>query len=623
MRSYLIYLLLLAIVIPPITVLAQTCSDPDYGPGPIWEHREIQYIEDETWIGHVECNNTLIINTSLVIRDCIVTMEGGYIQVEEGGSLTLINSTIKASCEDMVYYIDIRGEALIRNSTIHNALDISNGYFGLYVRNGPFVMESSDLSRSGMIWFKESNSTITDTIFEGSYHESGSHVISGCEVITMGVSITDGGTLIVNDTGFTSNVTFSSGAAAISATDGVDIVIEDVRIVGTYNAGMFTSFCNVEIRGADIELPGGIYGLKFDNCSMSPLSKIYVEGCDIGVSFIGCSGDLVLSESHIDNAYYGVILYGPSPLTIDDIVVNRTTKGIVSYGPVLINNTRFITNGVCISITDDKLLQVNNTRFEAFEFWGIMVQTWEDGITYYDHNTYIGTGDAFGDIAFYGIVDIRVVGPEGITVKGAEIWIRSPFGTSEKMGQGDLEIIWGYLDGGALVDDLDYTANSSWAPAEGSTDFRMEEGLSVEVFLPLVDVWVRYVAVEGEKALVNLTVSGTDTRAVSLWIYIDGAFSHALTTDLTVGTDVQLEIDLSNASTGEHTVSVEAHSSDEWNGNSGILQENNKMTESFEVKMTESFEEREDTGDELLLIYLLVIGAILLFIVPILLRRKE
>ncbi len=610
MRSYFAYLVLFAIVVPPITVLAQTCSDPDHGSGP-----GILYIEDETWIGHVECNNTLIINISLTIRDCIVTMEGGYIQVEERGSLTLINSTITASCEDRVYYMDIRGEALIRNSTIRNALDISNGYFGLYVRNGPFLMESSDLSRSGMIWFKECDSTITDTIFEGSYHESGSHVISGCEVITMGVSITDGGTLIINDTGFTSNITFSSGAAAISATDGVDIVIEDIRIAGTYNAGMFTSFCEVDVRGVDIDLPGGIHGLKFDNCSLSPISDIYVRECDIGVSFIGCSGDLALRESHIDNAYYGVILHGPSPLVIDDIVVNRTTTGVISYGPVLINNTRFVTNGVCISIKDDELLQVSNTRFEAFDFWGIMVQTWEDKVSFSDQNAFIGAEGAFGDVAFYGIVHIRAIGPDNITVHGAEIWIRSPFGTSDRMGQGDLEIIWGYLDEGALVDDLDYTANSSWAPAEGSTDFRMKEGLSVEVYLPLVDVWVISVEVEDGKAFVDLTVTGTDSNAVSLSVHIDGAYYETLTADLSVGDVVQLELDMPDLSEGLHTISVKASSADEWDGSGGILQENNEMTESFK--------EREDTGDELLLIYLLVVGAILLFIVPILLRKKE
>ncbi len=615
MRSNLEFLLMLAIMVAPAAALAQTCSDPDYGSGPIWEPRDIKYIEDETWTGQVECNNTLIINTSLIIRECTITMEGGYIQVEEGGSLTLVNSTIRSSCEDRVYYIDVRGEALIRNSTIQNALDISNGYFGMYVRNGPFLMDSSDLSRSGMIWFKECNSTITDTIFEGSYYETGSHLLSGSEVITMGVSMAGGGALTIDNTSFTSNVTFSSGAAAISATDGVEIVIKGVDITGTYNAGMFASFCDVDIQDVDIDLPGGIYGLKFDNCSMSPLSNIHVAGCDIGVSFIGCSGDLTLGGSYIDNAYYGVILHGPSPLVMDDVVVNGTINGVVSYGPLLVNNTRFVANGVCISIKDDKLLKVTNTRFEAFEFWGIMVQTWEEKVSFIDQNTFLGAEGAFGDVAFYGMVNIRVIGPDDITVHGAEIWILSHFGTSDRMGQGDLEIIWGYLDGEELVDDLEYTANSTWATAEGSTDFRMEDGLIVEVYLPLVDVWVRSVVVEDGKALVDLTVLGTDANAVSLSIYIDGAYYETQTTDLPVDDDVQLEFDLPDLSHGEHTVSVEASSADEWDGSGGILLENNQMSETFE--------EREETGDELLLIYLLVVGAIMLFIVPILLRRKE
>ena len=300
---------------------------------------------------------------------------------------------------------------------------------------------------------------------------------------------------------------------------------------------------------------------------------------------------------------------------MNDTVINDTTSGIISYGPVVVTNSRFISNGVCISVKDDDLLQVNNATFETYDHWGIMVKTWDEGISYYDHNTFNGGEDAFGDIAFYGIVDIEVVGPMGITVKGAEIWVRSPFGTSERMGQGELEVVWGYLEGGRMIEDLDYTANSSWTPAEGSTEFRMEQGLSVDVFLPLVDVWVQSIEVKDDNALVRLTVNGTDTNAVELWVYIDGAYSHEMTTDLTTGTDVYLKIDLSNISTGEHTISVEAYSYDEWDGNDRVLLDNNNVAGSFNV--------REDTGDELLLIYFLVAGAIMLFIIPILIRKKR
>ena len=604
-----------AVLLLLLTAILLSVTDPrSVGSGEIkiGSHQGVEYLSDRTYTGDVTAEKGLVVNGTLRIQNCDLTMAGGFIQVNEGGHLIVESSRLHSANGSSVYYLDIRGSADIRNTTISNCLDRANHLIGIYASGNGLNITGSNMVNCGMIRLEGTAARLVNTNLSGIISYAGDIEVRGCRVDAMGVSKADGGKLDIRGTHLTSNISFSTSIASISVRNISRLSVQNVTVSGTYNAGIFSSFSGTDLSQVKIDLPFGIYGVKLDNTTIDRMIGMDISRCQIGVSLLGCSSEYPLRDLNITGSEYGLVAQGPNPLTVERGAIQDSIQGIFSYSPITAVNTTFTDMDIGVLAAGPDLLELEGCLFEDYRYWAVQQKSWDpDG---FPGNQFLPASGSHGVVSFYGtfLVDVRT--GKGLEVEGALVSVSSPFGSAKNLRPGEIELVWGYLDDGRLVDEVEYQISAVSGRSNTSSKFVPAEGGSLQLVLVLCDIWISSLRMEKDELVVSVISNGTDADRVTLRVDVEGSFREERSVSLPAGIvkDVSVPLDLEE---GVHHIQVTATSSDEYQGQNGALMDNNVAY--LEVTVL------DDAGDDLLLIFLLIGMSILLFTIPILLRRKR
>ena len=536
---------------------------------------------DVIWSGTHQVNGSLVVNSTLVALNATLIMGGSKLEVSENGKLVLENSTLESYDLSFTYYIESSGDIIVKNSGISGCLDPGNGYFGLYVYSaGSLVGDGLDMSRSGMIRTDNSTVELSNSHIPGILSLYGDVEVVDCEITSHGVSQIGEGTLVVEDTKLTSNVSFSIGVSAISVLQGGSLKANGIEINGTYNVGIFSSYSSAEIKDIRIILPDGIYGIKSDNSTIGTVDNVTVTGVSGGLVVLGSEEGTGFTNCFVGADDFGGLAEGTNSVEFGSCSFVRSAVGLVAQSPVSVKETTFTENEIGIRMGANNHLKAEDCRFLDYGMWGIEQETWTP-FTYPD-NEYRGEKAESVEIAWWGEIEIRITGPDGIDVQGTRVKVESLMTTYEKQDNGLIGMVWGYSDGEENVTDIQSELTVKWGSSSVKRSITPTKGDIVEISLPLADLWIRSLDYSDGNVNVALVMNGTDGDNVKVLLYVDGEEMKEYV-NLTEGQEMEIsfEVDLGE---GVHTLRVTATSPDEYTGTGGILLENNDLTEEITLK---------------------------------------
>lgn len=586
-----------------------SCSYPVY----LEPTSENQIIIDEAdiWEEDTFLNGSLRVSSNLTVSGINMTIGGGGILIEDGATLTVSDSIIDSYDISFVYYMEVYGTLILMNTTVVNCLNPMNSYFGIYVKSGSMELRNVDMSRSGMIQSDNSTVSVSGSSISGLVSIHSDADISDTTVLSFGLSQIGNGMMTVTGAYITSNLTFSIGVSGLSVLNGGEIRARDVTITGTYNAGVFSSFSTMDLADTRIELDVGLYGVKLDNTTMKSLSNITVDGGLGGMSLYGCLGDVSVEKFTAYCTDFGLIVDGIEPATVLNSSFHGSIIGIEAKSPLTMVDTIMKDNQIGLRMNSGYHLAMTGCEIVNYGVWGIEEQTWEIGS--YPDNLYEPAPGAKGEIAWWGPVSLTITGPGDIPVKGTMLDIESELASITLQDPGELNVIWGYMNGTEFRTGLSYEMEVSWKDTTVETVFTPERGQDIRISMPLTDIWISGIEYREGSALVNIVSNGTGADNVLVSLYADESWRGEATASLDPDevTIVNIPLDLDE---GEHQLMARASTVDEYKGSGGMLQDNNEHENSVIV------EEKADRGT--FMIWLAVTGIILLILVPFLIKDR-
>ncbi len=603
----------LAIILTSMNVQGQCCGEPEEVIEPVGIDTVV--IDNEQfWTGSKLVNGSLLINETLELRDCDLTISGEGIKILENGSLHLVNSSISPFLREVGYYIESSGVLEIHRSTINGSLDHSNQYFSLYLLDGSFSFVDSIMTRSGLIRSGLDSLEIINSTISGIISTGGSILVEDSVVEGLGASMVGEGNLSVIRTSFTSNISFSSSIAAISCEDG-GLDVENVYIEGTYGGGIFSSGASVSARSVTIDLPGALYGGRFMECGPLELVGMDITGPYSGIEMTDCPGDPMIRDSKILSLYKGIDTKGPGALLIENTTIEDAENGIISSNHISIRGSSIRNTEVGLLLEGQWALIEMDCQIENFTRWGMEIETW-DRVERTDVAFIPGDG-ALSNISMWGRTHINTYGPGMEVVDGSIIELSSSLNWTTKIGPGEVGLIWGYLGPSDEVITVEYDLSASWGNARMETSFIVMEDSHVDLQLPLTDIYVNDIELMEGNAVVTVGTYGSEAKNVAVTIYLDGTYRFSQKTNIVPGENITIILPVGKMEPGQHDLKCSIRSSDEYTGMNGILQDNNELTISVE--------KGEDTDDNELQIIaaIILIIAVVLIIMVLVLRRRS
>ena len=603
----------LAIILTALDVQGQCCGEPVE----IIEPVGIETIIIETeqlWTGPEFVNGTLVINDTLELIDCELTISGEGIRILENGSLRLVNSSISPFLLEVGYYIESFGGLEIHRSTINGSLDHSNQYFSIYLMDGNFSFVDSMMTRSGLIQSNIDSLEIINSTISGLISIEGSVIVEDSIIEGLGLSMVGDGKLDVKRTSFTSNISFSSSIAAISCEDG-GLEVEDAYISGTYGGGIFSSGASVSARTVTMDLPGALYGGRFMECGPLELVGMDITGPYSGIEMTDCLGDTMIRDSKILSAYKGIDTKGPGALFIENTTVKDAENGIISSNQISIRGSSIQNTDVGILLEGQWALIEMDCQIVNFSRWGMEIETWDkvEGTNV----TFLPGDEALSNISMWGRISINTYGPEMEIVDGSIIELTSSMNWKTQIGPGEVGLIWGYLGPSDTVSTVEYNLSASWGNARTETSFVVMEDSNIDLHLPLTDIYVYNIEFKEGNADVTVGTNGSEANQVTVTVYLDGTYRFSQKTNLVPGEDVTITLPVGKVDIGQHDLKCSVRSTDEYTGMNGILQGNNDLTIMVEK------EADTDNDDLQIVAAIILIVAVALIVTTLLFRRRS
>jgi|GEM_PF-3914297 len=588
------------------------CCDPS--PAPENSYEGVVYINDtREWNGVRFVNGSLVINGALSLVDCNLTIAGEGIIISENAVLEMDGSTVEPLAEQVGYFIESFGSLIVRGSTLRDCLDPNNDLFSIYIENGSFEMENSRMERSGTLQSHLPDISIIDSTIPGVITLSGDLTLERCRIEGLGASALDGGDLTVKDSSFHSNLSYSQNIAALSDQGG-NISLENVSIDGTYGGGVFVLDSTVNMSGIVIDLPGGLYGLKMEDVKVSRMDGIRINGTYGGMDLKDVLGESILSDIRISGSSYGLLIDGIGAVLIRDALIRGPSHGIISSSAISLNRTIIKDVEVGLLLQGGFVISEMDADIINFTRWGVEVESWAppdvNGIVFQRG------GGAISDTALWGRIHVKVRGPDGLDVDGAELHLKSNLEMEESISSGEVGVVWAFMDHDGTIHGVNYTLHGKWGNAERTLNFTPVKDMDVELVLPLTDVRIEDLSFVDGEAIVRIGAEGSEAKEVVVTIYLDGSYRFNRKENLATGEEKVLRLPVGNMDAGTHILKCEVSSRDEYSGNNRALMENNIL----EI----TIEKEEDRGADLEVLGILVVAAALLSIgLVLLLRRKD
>ncbi|MGA1793288.1 MAG: hypothetical protein ACMUHM_05005 [Thermoplasmatota archaeon] len=604
-------LFLLFLFMGTATVQAQCCDVPNGDPYVdqmiVWDGVDIA----DTAVSY---NGTLFVEGDMRIVNSTVTMEGKGIVVNTTGSLTIVDSIITSGSSEHGFYMDLLGSASFDRVILEGCIDEENGYFGIYIEGVSLTANDLTMKRSGMIRLDGGDLHLEASHISGALSNSGNISMKDTEVEMTGITHYGPGMVSIKDSLVTTNLSFSQ-TAGISVMNGGHLVIDGLQLDGSFNAGIHTLESRVSLRNSEINITDGLFGLSASDSIIEDLISTKIVGVGTGIELVNCSADGTFASNVLETSFIGFNVQGNNPFTLVDSIVMGSTYGITSGAPLVLTNISFLTNEVGLLIEDSSAVNITGCRFEEFGQWAIEDETWSERA--YPGNHFEPSQKSIGLIAWWGWLEIDIVGPSGIPVLGADVVLQSSLGSRYTVQTADVGAIWGYrkIDGGTGT--VNYTVEAKWGTARKDIEFVPEKGKAVEVMIPLTDISVKGLAIRDGNAVVMVHANRSGAREVTVEMFVDGANWNHEIVEVQADSERAVTIELPELDEGTHTIEARVSSRDEYSGMNGYLQANNVMSTEVSIER-----ERDDGLVNVLLVSLVVlsIGALLVLI---LLRRKE
>ncbi|MBN1538717.1 MAG: hypothetical protein JW939_01125, partial [Candidatus Thermoplasmatota archaeon] len=242
-------------------------------------------------------------------------------------------------------------------------------------------------------------------------------------------------------------------------------------------------------------------------------------------------------------------------------------------------------------------------------------ETWVE--RYYPDNEYVPSNESLGIIAWWGWLDLEVLGPGGIPVSGAEVVLSSSMGSRLVVQDTRVGTIWSYRGTDGKLWSVNYTVEARWGTARTDMDLIPAEGRKVEMVLPLTDIYLSDIRCEEGRALITVMSNRSAAKEVTVEVFVDGKSWNHEVIEIAADDTTNVSMELPKLDIGSHTIEAKASSRYEYSGMDGYLLSNNQ-------KKTEITIERErDDGYVSIMLAGLVTCSVALLIGLIVLRRKD
>ncbi|MFW3145363.1 MAG: hypothetical protein ACMUIE_00950 [Thermoplasmatota archaeon] len=590
-----------------------TPEEPNY-----WEtriHMNVSSIVDEDYI----INETVIVDADLSIENSTILFSGSGMVISENATLRVSNSTFGTIGGNPGYYIDLLGDAFLKNSWFENCIDGENSFFGLYVEGSRLEAENIEMVNSGMIRNDRGSVNLTGSSINGLLSYSGNISLIGTDVTRSGISQIGPGKVVVKDVNIFTSMPFTS-TAGIFCMDSDELNVHGARINGTYNGGISSVRSKTEIIDSVIRLENGTIGLELNDLEISGLRNISSSGTEMGIYLHNCSVRERIENLHIDCTERGMDLMGNNPLELINISIHNANQGMYVRSPASILESKFEDTRVGLIIEDDSVVELDGCDFTGYGLWAIEDETWTDRA--WPGNIFNPGPNGLGAVAWWGWTDIGIFDEEGLGIQDSEIFISTPFGTSFQAYSQEVGLVWGYMNEGATVNDLEYLISARWGTARSSITFSPGEGKTARLELPMTDLWVRNLRFRNNTGITTLTSNGSGAKDIEVTLYVDGIEWSTYRTELEAGETIDVAIPLPNLRPGSYHIEVWANSRDEFKGAGGIYIQNNYAEGGLDLNEEKDKKEIKDSGATLVLLLVLTFISFLMLLVPILLKRK-
>jgi hypothetical protein len=422
------------------------------------------------------------------------------------------------------------------------------------------------------------------------------------------------GSVDLSNVEVTTNISFSQTAGISSLKDG-DVVLENVTVGGSYNAGLSIVSSSLDVLDSRIDLDGGIFGIRASDSNILRMEGLDINGTGTGMEAYNCTFEGSIIGSSISTTYLGLSFNGNNPVTVERTTIRGSGYGMTSSAPLEMVNVTLEGNQVGLLVEGGSIVQMQDCTFQDFQQWAIEDETWVQRD--YSENTFIPANSSLGTIAWWGWTNIEVYGPGDIPVSGAEVVIESSMGSRIPVQGNIVGVIWGYLGRQDSFNMVSYTAEVRWGNAFTSVNFTPEKNTPLEVHLPLTDLWIKEVSHEGDTVEVTVMCNGSEAKEMTVQLTIDGKLKPSFRTNINESEEKTVSFKLTDVEPGEHEVEVYVRSNDEYSGMDGYLLENNGMNVGIDVPM----EERE--ANTYIFIWGMVILTVVTLVVIIMLQKKD
>lgn len=595
---------------------AQCCGVPEEGFKYIDDYIELedQMIIDKS----LDINGTLMIEEDLWIENSRIEISGKGIVLSAGATLSLYNSTIRASNDSGGFYLDLVGSAVISNSTLDGCLDTENSFFGLYVEGSEVEIDGLDMIDSGMIRVSGGSINMARSSISGLISYGGNITIVDTMVTGYGLSQIGSGSARIDQVTVSTDLPFSS-TAGIYCIGADKTSISNTSINGTFNGGISIIDTELELSEIEIDLPDGRISMELTDLELLRFRNIMSTGTDFGIFISNCSSEDSLENISIHTTEIGMDIMGNQPLDILELRITGSSTGLSVRAPASIVDSVFQDNNVCMVIEDGSLIDINGCSFLDYNIWGIEEETWQPVL--WSNNSFQGSLGSQGSHAWWGWVPVKVNAQGGVEVVDAKMTFRSPFGTSMEV-YGDLvDLIWAYHDGEGIEYSVEYSITVRRGTTMENVTFQASEGKELIIPLHLTDLSVSNIELGHNKIFVDIGNSGPKANEVVVKVFIDD-IEQSQDFKTTIGglETKRITIEDITIPSGEHKFNVTISSQDEYKDAAGVFQDNNEASYYGRVQVV-----REDpkTRGNIPLIGLLVILSICAFMVPVVLKRRD
>jgi hypothetical protein len=402
--------------------------------------------------------------------------------------------------------------------------------------------------------------------------------------------------------------------AGISSLGQGSVILDDVTITGSFNAGISIVSSSLSMNDTFIDLPGGIFGIRGTDSEVHRSSNIRVLGTGTGMELFNCSMELPLTGSGFDTTTLGLSFKGNNPVEIVSTTISNALYGITASAPLEMKDVELKDVQVGVLLEMGSMVEMENCTFDNFGQWAIEDETWESRS--YEGNNFLPSNTSIGEVAWWGWTEISVLGPDRIPVTGAEIILESSLGSRYQVQGPQFGAIWGYLDNDGIEHDVTYKVEVNWGTAMTEMNFTPSEDHILEIHLPMTDLSVESIEYDDGEVLVTIQCNGSEARETEIELHIDGKYYPPFRTSIQAGEEKTISFEVEGIEDGRHDVSVRIRSNEEYSGVDGYLQSNNELSAQINI-------DRDDDGMIYLLIFGSAVASILFLIAIILIQRRD